>query len=213
MNSGFDIQQWMGRRIGNRWIQKLMGLKTEWQFRQHYGDFHLGTSYKKMGVRGLSQESGQVYGAIVKFLRDWSKGAEKVLLAGDNNSVKPVYAEILGVDPGNIVTAGILDEMDLYWDFEGGKPDAGPFDCIVSQSMFEHLIDPYRHFLDCVSLLKEEGVLVIHTMMPGFDYHRYPIDCMRFYPDWFETIAQRNDLVVLDKYIHNARITYALRKP
>lgn len=84
--------------------------------------------------------------------------------------------------------------------------------CIMSQAMLEHLIDPYKHVCDCYGLLEPGGHLVIHTVMPGFHYHRYPVDCLRFYPDWFEEVATRLDAKVVDKYLDDAHMTYMLKK-
>ena len=49
--------------------------------------------------------------------------------------------------------------------------------------------------------------------MSGFNYHRYPVDCVRFYPDWFEEVAKRVGLQVQDKHIRNSGITYKYKKP
>lgn len=202
----------IGRRLGNRWVQLLLALKTEWRFAELYGDFHFGRSFDRYAIKGLAQESGKIYGAIVKFLDEIPEPLTRVLLPGENNAVKPVYAQLLKMDASRIITAGVLSDMDVQWNFEEEPPAVGPFDCIVSQSMLEHLIDPYKHVRDCVALLRPGGWLVVHTMMPGFNYHRYPVDCFRFYPDWFEEVAKRLGLEVQDRYIRNSRITYKFRK-
>lgn len=208
----FRLRAAIGRRVGNRLVQLLLALQTEWRFAELYGDFRFGESFRKFAIKGLAQESGKIHGAIVQFLREIPEPLARVFLPGENNAVKPVYARLLEVSESDIVTGGILSDMDVNWDFEHRPPAIGPFDCIVSQSMLEHLIDPYRHVRDCVGLLRPGGWLIIHTMMPGFIYHRYPVDCLRFYPDWFEEVAQRLGLEVADKHIRNSRITYKFRK-
>ncbi|MEW5786236.1 MAG: methyltransferase domain-containing protein [Pseudomonadota bacterium] len=209
----FKLRKWLGMRMGSRLPQVLLHNKTDYRFAEHYGDFHFGQSFDSFAIKGLAQESGKIYGAIVKFLREIPTPVRSVLLPGENNRVKPVYARMLDLDESRILTAGILDDMDVQWNFEFPPEFGQRFDCIVSQSMLEHLIDPYSHVRDCAALLNPGGHLVIHTMMPGFNYHRYPVDCFRFYPDWFEEVAKRLGLQVADKYIHNARITYKLCKP
>ena len=208
----FKLRAVLGRRLGSSLVQLLLALKTEWRFAELYGDFHFGRSFNRYAIKGLAQESGKIYGAIVKFLKEIPEPLTNMLLPGENNAVKPVYASLLKVDNSRILTAGVLSDMDVQWNFEQEPPTIGPFDCIVSQSMLEHLIDPYKHVRDCVALLRPGGYLILHTMMPGFNYHRYPVDCFRFYPDWFEEIAQRLELQISDKYIHNSRITYKFRK-
>jgi len=208
----FNLRAVIGKRIGNRLVQLLLHLKTDHLFTQLYGDFHLGSSFDRQAIKGLAQESGKIYGGIVHFLLSLPRPPSSLLLPGENNTVKPVYAGLLNIPVENIVTAGVLSDMDIQWNFEQDPPIGEHYDCIVSQSMLEHLIDPYKHIRDCTSLLNPGGHMILHTMMPGFGYHRYPVDCMRFYPDWFEEVAKRVSLTVADKYIHNARITYVLRK-
>lgn len=208
----FRFRSALGHRLGSRWIQLVLALKTEWRFAEIYGDFRLGQSMDKYAIKGLAQESGKIYGAIVKFLLDTPEPLTSVLLPGENNAVKQVYAELLKIDQERIVTAGVLSDMDVNWNFEQDPPAIGTFQCIVSQSMIEHLLDPYKHIRDCASLLQPGGYLVVHTVMPGFNYHRYPIDCFRFYPDWFEEVAKRVGLSVLDRHIRNSRITYKYQK-
>lgn len=213
MNSPlFNLRAWLGRHIGNRLVQLLLHMKTDYRFAELYGDFHYGQSFDRYAIKGLAQESGKIYGGIIHFLRSLPNPPTSLFLPGENNAVKPVYAGLLNIPQDQIITAGILDDMDVQWNFEEDPPLHTQYDCIVSQSMLEHLIDPYKHVRDCASLLKPGGHIILHTMMPGFNYHRYPVDCMRFYPDWFEEVAKRLSLVVADKYIHNARITYMFRK-
>lgn len=214
MNSPlFNLRAWLGKRIGNRLVQLLLHMKTDYRFAELYGDFHFGQSLDRHAIKDLAQESGKIYGGIVHFLCSLQKPPASVFLPGENNAVKPVYAGLLNLPEEKIITAGILEDMDVQWNFEQDPPSqAQRYDCIVSQSMLEHLIDPYKHVRDCASLLNPGGHMILHTMMPGFNYHRYPVDCMRFYPDWFEEVAKRLSLVVVDKYIHNARITYLYRK-
>ena len=78
--------------------------------------------------------------------------------------------------------------------------------------MLEHLVDPYKHVADLIALLNTGGMLILHTHIPGFKYHRYPVDCIRFYPDWFEEVATRTNCQVLDRYIGELRICYTLQK-
>lgn len=208
----FRLRTSLGRHIGNRLVQILLHMKTDAHFSRLYGDFHFGESLDRYAIKGLAQESGKIYGAVAYFLKSLPSPPANLFLPGENNQVKPAYARLLNLDVGRIVTAGILQDMDVRWNFEEDPPLLWQYDCIVSQSMLEHLLDPYKHVRDCVTLLRPGGHLILHTMMPGFNYHRYPIDCMRFYPDWFEEIAKRMALIVVDKYIHNARITYLFRK-
>lgn len=202
----------IGTRIGSRIIQLLIGAKTEYRFYDLYGDFHFGLSFRKKNIEGLKQESGKIHGSIVFFLEKYQHEYNSLLLAGEGEEVKPVYEKLLKLKSEQIDTAGVMENMDYYWDFEDSIPMNKSYSCIISQSMIEHLIDPFKHIKDLSTLLEPEGVLILHTVMPGFDYHRYPIDCFRFYPDWFEEVSKRFELKILDKYIRNSRISYIFQK-
>ena len=54
--------------------------------------------------------------------------------------------------------------------------------------------------------------MVIHTVMPGYTYHRYPIDAVRFFPDWFEEAAGKNELKIKRKFLRNFHIIYLFEK-
>ena len=84
-----------------------------------------------------------------------------------------------------------------------------------SGAIIEHLVDPVKHLKDCYGLLKPGGHMVFSTVIPGFQYHRYPIDCLRFFPDWFEEIARllQAEVVLRSASKTTALIAYTLRKP
>jgi len=50
--------------------------------------------------------------------------------------------------------------------------------------------------------------------MPGFFYHRHPVDTLRFYPDWFEEIAskERCNLKVIKKIYRDLHLFYLYKK-
>lgn len=182
------------------------------KFEALYGDFRFNENYKNLQISGLQKESGRIRGEIVKTVGDIKTPILRVLLPGENNNVKKAYCNFLNLENSQIVTTGLHDQVDYCWNFEHTRPDFGKFDCIISQAMLEHLIDPYKHMKDLAASLNNGGHLIMHTVIPGFPYHRYPIDCMRFFPDWFEGVASRLELEICDKFIGELRIMYKLRK-
>ena len=182
-------------------------------FKKYYGYFHLDADYGNLAVTGLAKESGCIRGEIVNSIQNITDTLKSVLLPGENNAVKDAYAALFKLPNSRITTAGISEHVDFRWNFEHDPPRMGPFDCIVSQAMLEHLINPYKHVCDLYCLLENGGHLILHTHIPGFEYHRYPIDCMRFFPDWFEVMADRLGAAIVDKCIYERRILYHFRKP
>jgi SAM-dependent methyltransferase len=55
-------------------------------------------------------------------------------------------------------------------------------DIIVCSSVFEHDIFFWVTFLECMRVLKPQGLLYLQAPSNGPD-HKYPVDCWRFYPD------------------------------
>lgn len=182
------------------------------RIRERYGDFRLDRDYSDQHILGLSKESRAIRGVIVDIIHKLEQKISRVLLPGEYNTDKSYYVKLFGINPSDIVTAGIGGDMDYEWNFEVEPPEMGKFDLIVSQAMMEHLLNPYKHVADLSELLNPGGILIIHTHIPGFGYHRHPVDCVRFYPDWFEETAERLNLRVYDRYMGDLRICYTFQK-
>ena len=192
-------------------LQKMVFALYEYpQIKQQYGNFRLDKDYSDKHIKGLSKESGTIRGVIVNIVKNEEQKLNRVLLPGEYNTDKNQYSKLFGINVEKIVTAGIGDDMDFEWNYEEDPPEMGKFDLIISQAMLEHLLNPYKHVVDLSEMLNPGGKLILHTHIPGFIYHRYPIDCVRFFPDWFETIAERLNLSVYDRYIGDLRICYTL---
>ena len=96
---------------------------------------------------------------------------------GSLRSCAPINNEYIGVDfaTGNGVDIVLTDPYVLP--FENSSIDA-----IVSSSCFEHSEFFWLTFLEAIRVLKPNGLLYINAPSNG-PYHRYPVDCWRFYPD------------------------------
>jgi SAM-dependent methyltransferase len=89
----------------------------------------------------------------------------------------PPGAAYIGVDlvPG--------PGVDLVLENAYALPFAGDrFDAIVASSCFEHVAMFWLTFLEMVRVTKPGGFIYINAPSNG-EYHRYPIDAWRFYPD------------------------------
>lgn len=72
-------------------------------------------------------------------------------------------------------------------DIVADDPDVLPFetasvDCVVSSSCFEHAERFWQLFGEVQRILKPQGLFYVNAPSNG-PYHRYPVDCWRFYPD------------------------------
>ena len=71
----------------------------------------------------------------------------------------------------------------------------GSFDICVSSSCFEHSEFFWLAFLEAVRIVRTCGLIYLNVPSNG-SFHRFPVDCWRFYPDSgraLERWARRND--------------------
>lgn len=102
-------------------------------------------------------------------------GAQNV--NGSLSDVLPPHLSYVGVD----FVAG--RGVDIVLEDPYRLPFAdGSLDVIVCSSCFEHSQFFWLAFLEMLRVLKPEGLLYLNVPSNG-SFHRYPVDCWRFYPD------------------------------
>jgi hypothetical protein len=80
-------------------------------------------------------------------------------------------------------------------------------DVVVTSSCFEHAEMFWMSFIEAIRILKPTGLLYCNAPSSWMSYHRFPVDCWRFYPDaakGLETWARYNNYntMVLESFIH-----------
>ena len=118
---------------------------------------------------------------------------------GSLREVSPAGARYIGLDfvEGEGVDVVLSDPYRIPLDPETA-------DVVVCSSCFEHSEMFWLVFLEALRILKPGGVFYINVPSNGA-FHRYPVDCWRFYPDSghaMVTWAQRNGLrpLLLESY-------------
>jgi len=96
---------------------------------------------------------------------------------GSLKSVAPVNCDYVGLDfvEGKGVDVLLTDPYIL-------PLEDSSVDVIVSSSCFEHSEFFWLTFNEALRVLKPTGLLYLNAPSNG-TYHRYPVDCWRFYPD------------------------------
>ena len=96
---------------------------------------------------------------------------------GSLRSVAPQNNKYIGVDfvEAKGVDVVITDPYSLPFEDES-------VDAVVSSSCFEHSEFFWLLFNEALRILKPTGLLYINVPSNG-SFHRYPVDCWRFYPD------------------------------
>ena len=119
---------------------------------------------------------------------------------GSLRQVCPAAYEYVGLD----FEAG--KGVDVVLDDPYALPfDSGTADIVLSSSCLEHSEMFWLLFLEVMRILKPGGLFYLNVPSNG-DFHRYPVDCWRFYPDSgraLVTWARRNALnpVLLESYV------------
>ena len=92
-------------------------------------------------------------------------------------NVLPPNAEYVGVDmvAGNNVDVVLADPYRLPF-------ETGSVDVCVASSMLEHCEMFWLLFLEVLRVLSPSGLFYLNVPSNG-DFHRFPVDCWRFYPD------------------------------
>jgi len=119
---------------------------------------------------------------------------------GSLKTVCPPKNRYIGVDfvKGKGVDVVLQDPYRLPF-------DDGHADVVISSSVFEHSEMFWLLFSEILRVLKPAGLFYLNVPSNGF-FHRYPVDCWRFYPDSgraLVTWAARNgyDPLLLESFI------------
>lgn len=92
-----------------------------------------------------------------------------------SNNLKFEYTGV-DLEPGLNVDH-VLDDIYSF-----GSINSNTYDLITATSVFEHIEFFWLTYLEIIRILKPTGLLYINTPSNG-DFHRWPVDCWRFYPD------------------------------
>ncbi|NTU47365.1 class I SAM-dependent methyltransferase [Candidatus Roizmanbacteria bacterium] len=98
-------------------------------------------------------------------------------LNGSIRSLFAMHANYIGVD----VVDGPGVDIVLS-DFYKIPINSDSVDVVLSSSCFEHSEMFWLLFLEIMRILKPDGVFYLNVPSNG-DFHRFPVDCWRFYPD------------------------------
>jgi len=92
-------------------------------------------------------------------------------------SLSPSNSEYIGVDISQYPGVDVVLTDEYTFPFEDNS-----FDFVISSSCFEHIDFFWVSFLEILRVLKPNGLFYLNAPSTG-DYHKYPIDSWRFYPD------------------------------
>ncbi len=102
-------------------------------------------------------------------------GAQNV--NGSLRELAPRGARYVGVDFAAGAGVDVVLDDPYQLPFESASVDV-----VVSSSCFEHVEFFWLLFTDILRVLKPDGLFYLNAPSNG-EFHRYPVDCWRFYPD------------------------------
>lgn len=95
----------------------------------------------------------------------------------DIRSLNPQGSTYIGVDIHQVPGVDIVLTDPYVLPFEDNSVDF-----VISSSCFEHCEFFWLSFLETIRVLKPDGIFYLNAPSNG-DFHRYPVDCWRFFPD------------------------------
>lgn len=92
-------------------------------------------------------------------------------------SLAPNGSNYVGVDLGSGPGVDVVLSDPYKLPFEDNS-----FDFVVSSSCFEHSEFFWLTYMEVMRVLKPTGLFYLNAPSNG-DFHRFPVDCWRFFPD------------------------------
>jgi SAM-dependent methyltransferase len=165
----------------------------------------------------VSNLSSGYHGLLKEWFDHYNIKKSKCLLISENqivkNEFKMMYPQI------EFKTLEFYEDMNQIVDLKYNlceswdRYNIEKFDIILCQATFEHLYDPCTAIKNLNNILNLNGVILIHTHVPGMPYHPYPKDYLRFYPDWFKEVSNFvKDLQLVELIEANYHIFSAYKK-
>jgi SAM-dependent methyltransferase len=113
-----------------------------------------------------------------------------------NGTYKDLFPEELfeyqGLDMAPGPNVDIVPEFPYDW----SEIETNSFDVVVSGQAFEHIEFFWLTFAEMTRVLRHGGLMAV-VAPHGFGYHRYPVDCYRFYADGLVALAKYANMIPL----------------
>lgn len=173
----------------------------------------------KMSVGGNHLKSGLgagFHGVLIDYIEQYKpKNAKKVAIIAESDEVAdelkkafPWATEVVNiVDYKDKKTGSDFDiDLNIKHNFKA------KYDVVLSQALLEHVSNPFMAVENFADLLKKDGVLVLHTHNYKMPYHECPIDCVRYFKDWFVDLQKYLPIKLVDFLEADVHMFCAYRK-
>ena len=119
---------------------------------------------------------------IIIFSRDEQKHNE-MMISEEFKNIKQMRYFIGDIrDLNRLILATKNVDIIIQDPYQIKEIEKESVDIIVCTSVFEHIEFFWLTYLEILKLLKPKGIFYLNAPSNG-DFHRWPVDCWRFYPD------------------------------
>lgn len=133
--------------------------------------------------------SGGFHGLSFQYIKKYFKENNSMLLIAENSQVNDTFkAHFPSIQVVNLGYEGSVGQK-YHIDLNKEQIFVNSYDMVFSQALLEHVCNPVQCVKNMANLCKTDGYIFIHTVNSQMPLHRYPIDCLRFYEDWFKDIC------------------------
>lgn len=116
-----------------------------------------------------------------------------------NGSYKPLFQKENWTYVGCDMIEGNNVDIILKDIYNWKEMKSNSYDIVISGQAFEHIEYFWITMFEVSRILKPGGMCCIIAPSRGFE-HKYPLDCWRFYPDGFKSLARYAYLDLIDAY-------------
>jgi len=127
-----------------------------------------------------------LFGMIEK----WAPRKDLLLIAENPQVIPSVQSHLSGlwdidcIGYGGAKGEGFSLDLNILGNFDR------EYACVMSQALLEHVCRPSIAIENMLRMTEPGGVVILHTVNPGCGYHAFPIDCVRFFPDFWADLAK-----------------------
>lgn len=116
-----------------------------------------------------------------------------------NGTLKPLFTRKGWAYTGLDISAGPNVDIVFPSPYDWPTELHGQFDAVVSTQVVEHVPHPWRWIKSVAGLAKPGGLVYVCTPNT-IEYHAYPVDCWRIWPDGMRPLLEEAGLTVLECY-------------
>ena len=127
-----------------------------------------------------------------------------------NGCLRPLFQSPNWLYFGLDIVPGPNVDLVLCEEYGWSQNRRDSFDVVVTTQVMEHVRKPWEWIKDVVSICKPNGLIYVCTPNT-IDFHEYPIDCWRAWPDGLRALIE-DYADVLECYVNDINTTAIARR-